>query len=114
MQIGVIVSDANGSVIYSNETYAQFLNTDFDQIMGKYATDVVDNSRLHVVAKTGQTKINYPHKYKGVGYLLVHRIPIKQEGKIIAVLCLILFNNATTAVKLSEKCSILESKLKKP
>ncbi len=111
MQIGVVVSDANGYVIYSNETYAQFLNTERDYIIGKYATDVVENSRLHVVAKTGQTEINYPHRHKGVGYL-VHRIPIKKEGKVIAVLGLILFDSATTAVKLSEKCSFLESKLK--
>ena len=111
MQIGVVVSDADGYVIYSNKTYAQFLNTEIDQIIGKYATDVVENSRLHVVAKTGQAEINYPHKHKGVGYL-VHRIPIRQQGKVIAVLGLILFDNASTAVKLSERCSILESKLK--
>ncbi|MBU8849128.1 MAG: sigma 54-interacting transcriptional regulator [Desulfobacterales bacterium] len=111
MRIGVVVSDSNGYVIYCNNTYAQFLNTDLDQIIGKYATDVVDNSRLHIVAQTGQTEINYPHKHKGVGYL-VHRIPIKQQGKTIAVLGLILFDNATTAVKLSEKCAHLESKLK--
>lgn len=111
MQIGVVVSDANGYVIYSNDTYAQFLNVNLDQIIGKYATDVVENSRLHIVAKTGHPEINYPHKHKGVGYL-VHRIPIKQEGKVLAVLGLILFDNASTAVKLSEKCSFLESKLK--
>ncbi len=111
MQIGVVVSDVNGYIIYSNVTYSNFLNTDLHQIIGKYATDVVENSRLHIVAKTGQTEINYPHRHNGVGYL-VHRIPIKQNGKVFAVLGLILFDNATTAVKLSERCSLLESKLK--
>lgn len=111
MQIGVVVSDANGYIIYSNDTYAQFLNLSLDQIIGKYATDVVENSRLHVVAKTGHPEINYPHKHQGVGYL-VHRIPIKKEGKVLAVLGLILFDNASTALTLSEKCSVLESKLK--
>jgi len=111
MEIGVIVSDANGYVIYANNTYSQFLNTELDKIIGKYATDVVANSRLHVVAKSGQPEINYPHKHKGVGYL-VHRIPIKKDGKVFAVIGLVLFDNASTAVKLSEKCLFLESKLK--
>ncbi len=111
MHIGVIVSDANGYVIYSNQTYANFLNIEVSDIIGKYVTDVVENSRLHVVAKTGQTEINHPHKHNGVGYI-VHRIPLKEDGKIIAVMGLILFNNATTALALSEKCAFLESKLK--
>ena len=111
MKIGVIVSDVNGYVIYSNRTYADFVNIDIDEIVGKYVTDVVENSRLHIVAQTAQAEVNYPHKHNGVGYL-VHRIPIKEDGKIIAVLGLILFNNATTAMALSEKCAYLESKLK--
>ena len=111
MHIGVIVSDANGYVIYSNQTYANFLNIEVSDIIGKYVTDVVENSRLHIVAKTGQTEINHPHKHNGVGYI-VHRIPLKEDGKIIAVMGLILFNNATTALALSEKCAFLESKLK--
>lgn len=111
MQIGIIISDVNGYIIYSNTTYAQFLNTECDQIIGKYATDVVPNSRLHIVAKTGHAEINYPHKHKKLGYL-VQRIPIQQEGTIIAVLGIIFFDNASTAVKLFEKCSALESKLK--
>lgn len=111
MEIGVIICDANGYIIYCNRTYANFLNTGIEQIVGKYATDAVANSRLHVVAKTGLAEINYPHRYKGVGYL-VHRIPIKENGKVTAVLGLILFDNATTALKLSEKCAFLESKLK--
>jgi transcriptional regulator with PAS, ATPase and Fis domain len=111
MEIGVIVTDANGYIIYANATYAQFLNIDLDQLIEKYAPDVIENSRLHIVAKTGQAEINYPHKHKGTIYL-VQRIPIKRQGKVIAVVALVLFDNATNAAKLSEKCSFLESKLK--
>lgn len=111
MQIGVIVTDANGYIIYANSTYAQFLEIDLDQMIGKYAPDVVESTRLHIVAKTGQAEINYPHRHKDLGFL-VQRIPIKQKGKVIAVVALVLFDNATTALKLGEKCSTLESKLK--
>jgi hypothetical protein len=45
-------------------------------------TEVVSNNRLHIVAETGVAEINHPHKFKGMG-LVVHRVPIKQSGKVI-------------------------------
>ena len=52
MQIGVIVSDADGFIVYMNDTYARFLNLDPKRQIGKHATAVVADSRLHIVAKT--------------------------------------------------------------
>lgn len=110
MQIGVIVADADGHLIYINETYARFLNISVEDSLGKHATEVVSNSRLHVVAKTGIPEINWPHQFKDRGYL-VHRVPIRTDGKVIAVLGLVLFDSAQTAVDLAEKVGCLERKL---
>uniref|UniRef100_A0A831ZIS2 PAS domain-containing protein n=1 Tax=Desulfacinum infernum TaxID=35837 RepID=A0A831ZIS2_9BACT len=110
MSVGVIVSDADGRLIYINKTYAQFLNISIEESLGKHATEVVSNSRLHIVAKTGISEINYPHQFKDRAYL-VHRVPIRREGKIIAVLGLVLFDSAQTAVDLAEKVGCLERKL---
>jgi transcriptional regulator with PAS, ATPase and Fis domain len=111
MQIGIIVADAHGIVIYINETYARFLNIRIEESLGKHATEIVANTRLHIVAETGQAEINYPHKFQDIGYL-VHRIPIKKDERVIAVMGLVLFDRATTAVKLAEKLVYLETKLK--
>jgi PAS domain S-box-containing protein len=111
MQIGIIVSDAQGTLIYINETYARFLNISIEDSIGKHATEVISNTRLHIVGQTGQAEINYPHKFKERGYL-VHRIPIKRDGKVMAVLGLVLFDSAITAVKLAEKVAKLEYELK--
>jgi transcriptional regulator with PAS, ATPase and Fis domain len=110
MQIGVIVSDADGFIIYMNDTYARFLNLDPAAQIGKHATDVVANSRLHIVAETGKAEVNYPHQFKDIGYL-VHRIPIREDGRVIAVLGLVLFDSATTASRLAQNLSFLETKL---
>jgi len=110
MQIGVIVADHNGYIIYINETYARFLNMNPETSIGKHATDLGVNSRLHIVARTGKAEVNYPHRFKDTGFL-VHRVPIKENGKVIAVLGLVLFDSATTASRLAEKVSFLESKL---
>jgi transcriptional regulator with PAS, ATPase and Fis domain len=111
MEIGVIVSDYEGRIIYINETYARFLNMDPEAQIGKHATKIGVNSRLHIVAKTGKAEINWPHQFKEKAFL-VHRVPIKENGKVIAVLGLVLFDSATTASKLAEQVSLLESKVK--
>ncbi|MBW1673188.1 MAG: sigma 54-interacting transcriptional regulator [Deltaproteobacteria bacterium] len=111
MEVGVIVSDHEGRIIYINETYARFLNMDPEAQIGKHATKIGVNSRLHIVAKTGKAEINWPHQFKEKAFL-VHRVPIKENGKVIAVLGLVLFDSATTASKLAEQVSLLESKVK--
>lgn len=111
MQIGVIVADHEGHIIYLNETYARFLNLDPETQIGKHATEIGVNSRLHIVAKTGKAEVNWPHQLKDTAFL-VHRVPIKENGKTIAVLGLVLFDSASTASKLAEQVSFLETKVK--
>ncbi len=82
------------------------------ELLGLHAAELVSNTRLHIVAQTGRAEINYPHKHKDTGYL-VHRVPIKENGAVVAVLGLVLFDNATTAVQLAEKLSYLEEKLER-
>ena len=53
LQIGVIISDHEGRIIYINDTYARFLDIDPQAEIGKLATDVVANTRLHIVAESG-------------------------------------------------------------
>ena len=110
MKVGVIVADHEGYIVYVNQTYAEFLGIDPESQIGVHASEMGVNSRLHIVARSGQAEINYPHELKDRGYL-VQRIPIREDGRLIAVLGLVLFDSASTASKLAEKVSIMESKL---
>jgi transcriptional regulator with PAS, ATPase and Fis domain len=110
LQIGVIVCNAEGIIVYINDTYARFLKIDPAVEIGKHVTEVIDNTRLHIVAKTGQMEINYPHRFREHGFL-VHRVPIRENNRVIAVAGLVLFDSASTASRLAEKVSFLESKL---
>jgi transcriptional regulator with PAS, ATPase and Fis domain len=110
MQVGVIVSDHKGYIVYINDTYARFLGIDPKTDIGKHATELGVNSRLHIVAKTGNAEVNYPHQLKDKGYL-VHRVPIKEKGKVVAVLGLVIFDSTSTASRLAEKLLFMESKL---
>lgn len=110
MEIGVIICDSDGKIVFINRTYARFLNIDINDSLGRHVTQVISNSRLPAVAKTGIAEINYPHPFKDIGFL-VHRVPLRENGRIIAVVGLVLFDSATTVTKLAEKLEQLESKL---
>jgi PAS domain S-box-containing protein len=77
---GAMVTDANGIVTHLNKPYAQFLGLDAGDSIGKHCTDVVENTRMHIVARTGEPEINQTQTIRGQN-IVVHRIPIKKGGK---------------------------------
>ncbi len=111
IQIGIIISDADGILIYINEKYGQLLSIDPEASLGKHVTEVIKTSRLHIVAKTGRAEINWPHELYGKTYL-VQRIPLKHKGKVVAVLGTVLFNDPGEVSKVADQLFKLESKLK--
>ena len=108
---GVIVTDAEGYVIYFNKPYGQFLGIDPETMIGKHATEVIENTRMHIVAKTGKAEINKAHNIKGKN-MVVQRIPIKQDGKVVAVYGQVMFKHVSDVGKLAKELSFLQSKLK--
>jgi PAS domain S-box-containing protein len=108
---GVIVTDAEGYVIFFNKPYGKFLGIDPAEQIGKHATEVVENTRMHIVAKTGKAEINKPHNIKGKD-MVVQRIPIKQDGKVVAVFGQVMFKHVSDVGKLARELSFLQSKLK--
>lgn len=109
---GALVIDPNGYITHFNEPYGRFLGLDPAEQIGKHVTDVVENSRMHIVAKTGKAEINVSHSIRGQD-MLVQRIPIKENGKVIAVFGHVLFKNIKDVRKLANKLSELQSQVKR-
>ncbi len=108
---GVLVTDAEGYVTHFNEPYGRFLGVEPKEQIGRHTTEVVENSRMHIVAKTGRPEINARQTIKGED-MIVQRIPIKKDGKVIAVFGQVMFKNVRDVGRLAEKLSLLESKVK--
>jgi transcriptional regulator with PAS, ATPase and Fis domain len=79
--------------------------------LGKHCTEVVENSRMHVVGRSGVAEINQIQMIRGQN-IVVHRIPIKKEGEVIAVFGLVMFQDIGEVVKLARKLHSLESRVK--
>jgi PAS domain S-box-containing protein len=108
---GVVVTDANGYITHFNKPYGRFLGIDSEAQIGKHVTEVIENTRMHIVAKTGKPEINKTQRIRGQN-MVVQRIPIKKNGRVIAVFGQVMFKDVRDVGKLARKLSLLESKLK--
>ena len=108
---GAIVTDIDGNITHFNKPYGEFIGVDPQAQIGKHCTDAVENSRMHIVAKTGIPEINQSHQIKGQS-MVVQRIPIKKEGRVLAVYGQVMFKDVQDVRKLAAEFSLLESKVK--
>ncbi len=108
---GVMVTDAEGIITHFNKPYGQFLGLDPVDQIGKHCTEVVENTRMHIVAKTGKAEINQTQRIKGQS-MVVQRIPIKKDGQVIAVFGQVMFKDVKDVTNLANRLSLLESKVK--
>jgi len=108
---GVMITDPDGRIIFFSKTYGNFLGIDPKGTIGKHCTEVIENTRMHIVAKTGVPEIDQPHSIKGQD-MVVQRIPIKLNGKLLAVYGQVMFKNVRDVHTLARKLNVLESKVK--
>ncbi|NLX31547.1 MAG: sigma 54-interacting transcriptional regulator [Deltaproteobacteria bacterium] len=107
---GVLITDPDGYVIFFSDTYGKYLGMDPKAQIGKHTTDVIENSRMHIVARTGVPEINHPHQIMGRNQI-VQRIPIYINGKLAAVFGQVMFEDIKDVQILADKLNILESKV---
>lgn len=107
---GVMITDPEGKIIFFSKTYGIFLGVDPDKMVGKQCTEVLENTRMHIVAKTGIPEINQPHRIKDQD-MVVQRIPIEINGEVIAVYGQVMFKDVRDVHALSKKLNVLESKV---
>lgn len=108
----VVVVDTEGYVQVLTKPFAEFLGVDSNQSIGKHVTKVIENTRMHIVAKTGNSEIAEPQKIKN-DYMIATRMPLFEQGKVVGAVGKVLFNNLEQVTALSKRLSYLTSQLNK-
>jgi PAS domain S-box-containing protein len=108
---GAMVTDVNGYITHFNKPYGEFLGVDPEVQIGKHCTAAVENSRMHIVARTGKPEINQSHRIIGKK-MVVQRIPIRRNGRVVAVFGQVMFKDVKDVSKLASELKLLESKVK--
>jgi transcriptional regulator with PAS, ATPase and Fis domain len=106
-----VVTDSEGHVLYFNRPYARFLGIQAEQTIGKHITEILENSRMHIVARTGKAEVNELFTFRG-REMVVQRIPIFDNNKVVAVYGQIMFKQVSDVGQLANNLSLLKTKLK--
>src|SRR5699024_11176188 len=71
---GLVVVDKTDNIKIFNDAYSRYVGVCKEEAIGKLAENIIENTRLPVVLKTGIPERSQAHKLKGQN-LIVHRLP---------------------------------------
>ncbi|WP_026564599.1 sigma-54 interaction domain-containing protein [Bacillus sp. UNC41MFS5] len=86
----IVVVDHEGIILYINEAYCEFLGTTVKDAVHRPVQDVIQNSRMHIVAKTGQKELAALHPING-SEMIANRLPIIEDGKVVGAVGTVMF-----------------------
>lgn len=112
----ILIVGADERIIFMNESYGEFLGVTPKMAEGKHVLEIIKNSRTPLVLKTQKAEYADRHQYidgklKG-REVIVHRIPIVENGKSIAVFGLLMFTSMEDLSALAEKNEKINSELR--
>ena len=108
---GSIVVDDRGYITHFSKTYSEYLQIDPEDVIGKHCTEIIENTRMHIVAQTGKPEIAAQFFINGKN-MITHRIPIYKDKKLVAVLGQMVVRDLKELKPLMKELSLLESKVK--
>ncbi|WP_226670226.1 sigma-54 interaction domain-containing protein [Metabacillus litoralis] len=90
--VWIVIVDAEGKVIYMNENYCRFCEVNKDEVIGQHVTNVIENTRMHIVVETGEEEIADLQYIRG-NYMIANRIPIFAENKVVGAFGTVMFRD---------------------
>ncbi len=107
---GLIITDPDGIIVKSNRAYANFLGIALEDMIGRDVTEVVENTRMHIVARTGIPEVAQIQRIRGHD-MVCSRIPIFEHGKVVAVVGKIMFQDIGDLFAMTGKFARMEKEL---
>jgi len=95
-----VVVDKDSRILYINEDYCRFLEVPREQAIGQPVEEVIENTKMHEVIKSGIADVASPHYIKGT-YMLANRVPLIVDGEVVGAFGSVVFRDMTDWKKLS-------------
>ncbi len=103
---GMIAINNNGIITLFNQAAEKIMNLKAELCLGKYVSDIIPNSRLHLILKTAQEELNQTQVI-GDTTIVTTRIPIRDfEGNIHGAVAV--FRDITEMKELAEELTNLK------
>ncbi|MYL51769.1 PAS domain-containing protein [Pontibacillus yanchengensis] len=107
----IVVVDHNGNVSYINESYCRFLEVEKHDAIGRHVTEVIENTRMHLVVESGKEEMADLQYIKG-NYMIANRIPLYADGQMVGAFGMVLFRDTEEWLKMNSHIRELLLELK--
>ncbi|RMG90917.1 MAG: PAS domain S-box protein [Candidatus Dadabacteria bacterium] len=107
---GVVVVDERGVITMFNRAYGEFLGVDPADMVGRPVTEAIENTRMHIVLRTGEAEIRQVQRIKGHD-MVCDRIPIREGDRIVGAVGKVLFRDVSELDALFEETRRLRTEL---
>lgn len=104
----IVIVDENGIVTMMSNGYKEFLGCTNPE--GRHVTEVIPNTKLHIVAKTGLKEVGELQEVNN-HKMISMRVPIIINGKVTGAIGKVMFKDLNNFKILSSKISNLEKEL---
>ncbi|MDQ7862396.1 hypothetical protein RCO48_19515 [Peribacillus frigoritolerans] len=89
---GIVIVDSHAKIQYISNKYCEFLNVERSTVIGEHVTNIIENTRLHLVVQIGKSEIADIHFLRG-DFVIANRIPIIENKEIIGAIGTIMFRD---------------------
>ncbi|MBT9176681.1 MAG: Phenol regulator MopR [Firmicutes bacterium] len=107
---GIVVVDKHGTITMMSQAYLHFLGLKEEDAIGHHVTAVIENTRMHIVLKTGVPEIADLQLIRG-DYMIATRIPMMSNGEVVGAVGKVLFRKMSDLEALHDKLSKMEEQL---
>ncbi len=104
----VVVVDKDGIITMMSKAYKDF--TRQPNAVGMHVTEVIENTRMHIVAKTGVREVGDVQEIRG-NKMIAMRIPIIKDDQVVGAVGKVMFKDIGDFITLSKKMDNLEKQL---
>ncbi|MFT9598951.1 sigma-54 interaction domain-containing protein [Mesobacillus sp.] len=106
----LVVVDREGRIIYINHNYCEFLEVNREDTIGRHVSEVIENTRMHIVAQTGKEELADLQFIKG-NYMIANRVPIIKNGEVIAAFGTVFFRDTQEWMKMDSHVKSLLTRM---
>ncbi|RQD72083.1 MAG: AAA family ATPase [Tindallia sp. MSAO_Bac2] len=88
----IVVVDQRGYIRMINQRYCDFMKIKKEDAIGAHVTKVIENTRMHIVVKTGKEEIGDVQEIMG-NKMIADRFPIFKDEKVIGAVGTVIFKD---------------------
>ena len=107
---GLMLVDTRGIITLVNQSFLEIHGMTRDQAEGHPVTEVIENTRMHIVAQTGVAEVDEFQDISGHRFV-VSRMPLYNHGQCLGAVGKIVFNDFSEIDRLASKVQELKAEL---